>query len=103
MNVFGAEIAAFRADQDGIDRIGVAFGKFQLRLGRQILVVRDADDQRIAARDCYGRRWRGVVLFVLEVAALLLILLAAAAAPAAQAARPSRLAMRQTEFIHHRS
>ena len=75
VDVLGAEIAAFGADEDGIDGFGVALGEFQLRFGGQILVFGDADDQRVAARHSYRRRGRGVVLLVFEIAALLLILL----------------------------
>src|SRR5690242_21052195 len=41
-NVLRVKIAALGADQDGIHRVRVAFGKFQLRLGRQILITRDS-------------------------------------------------------------
>ena len=51
VDVLGGKLPALGADQHGVDRFGVAVGIFQLRLGRQVLVLRDADHQRIAARD----------------------------------------------------
>ena len=59
MNVFGAEIAAFWIDEDRVDRIRIALGKIELRLGGKIFIFRDADDQRVSARNRYTRRMRG--------------------------------------------
>ena len=50
MHVLRRERAALVVDQHAVDRLGVALGKLQLFRRVEILVLRDADDQRIAAR-----------------------------------------------------
>ena len=56
LHVLGRERAAFVIDQDAIHRLGVALRKPQLLRFVEVLIPRNADDQRVAARHAFAHR-----------------------------------------------
>ena len=72
VDVFGGKLSALGADQHGIDRFGIAVRVFQLGFGRQILILRNTDHQRITARDFHRHLTRRTrrLFFEIQVAVL---------------------------------
>ena len=54
VDVFGGEVAAFGADEGGVDGLGVAVGEVELVFFGEVAVVRDADDYGVADGDLLG-------------------------------------------------